>query len=155
MFIINWIRSDELLSCVRLCDPMNRSTPGFSVHHQLPEFTHRQRRLRGMRGGPRLGPPDRVRGVPGVGTRGRRAKGKARSCLPTQSLHAISSVVPFRRPRPDCQPPRRRVLANARTGLRSPPCPLPVPHGGRLESLLERPPGSQNRVNDPPAGSAM
>ena len=23
----------------RLCDPMNRSTPGFPVHHQLPEFT--------------------------------------------------------------------------------------------------------------------
>ena len=27
------------LSCVRLCDPMNRSTPGFPVHHQLLEFT--------------------------------------------------------------------------------------------------------------------
>ena len=25
--------------CVRLCDPMNRSTPGLPVHHQLPEFT--------------------------------------------------------------------------------------------------------------------
>ena len=23
----------------RLCDPMNCSTPGFPVHHQLPEFT--------------------------------------------------------------------------------------------------------------------
>ena len=22
-----------------LCDPMNCSTPGFPVHHQLPEFT--------------------------------------------------------------------------------------------------------------------
>ena len=22
-----------------LCDPMNHSTPGLSVHHQLPEFT--------------------------------------------------------------------------------------------------------------------
>ena len=22
-----------------LCDPMNRSTPGLPVHHQLPEFT--------------------------------------------------------------------------------------------------------------------
>ena len=22
-----------------LCDPMNRSMPGFPVHHQLPEFT--------------------------------------------------------------------------------------------------------------------
>ena len=27
------------LSRVRLCDPMNRSTPGLPVHHQLPEFT--------------------------------------------------------------------------------------------------------------------
>ena len=26
-------------SCPTLCDPMNHSTPGFSVHHQLPEFT--------------------------------------------------------------------------------------------------------------------
>ena len=26
-------------SCRTLCDPMNRSTPGLSVHHQLPEFT--------------------------------------------------------------------------------------------------------------------
>ena len=26
-------------SCPTLCDPMNRSTPGFPVHHQLPEST--------------------------------------------------------------------------------------------------------------------
>ena len=26
-------------SCPTLCDPMNRSMPGLSVHHQLPEFT--------------------------------------------------------------------------------------------------------------------
>ena len=26
-------------SVVSLCDPMNRSTPGLPVHHQLPEFT--------------------------------------------------------------------------------------------------------------------
>ena len=26
-------------SCLTLCDPMNHSTPGFPVHHQLPEFT--------------------------------------------------------------------------------------------------------------------
>ena len=26
-------------SCSTLCDPMNRSTPGLPVHHQLPEFT--------------------------------------------------------------------------------------------------------------------
>ena len=32
-------------SCPTLCDPMNRSTPGLPVHHQLPEFTqtHAQR----------------------------------------------------------------------------------------------------------------
>ena len=26
-------------SCPALCDPMNRSTPGLPVHHQLPEST--------------------------------------------------------------------------------------------------------------------
>ena len=26
-------------SCPTLCDPMNNSTPGLPVHHQLPEFT--------------------------------------------------------------------------------------------------------------------
>ena len=26
-------------SCPTLCDPMNHSTPGIPVHHQLPEFT--------------------------------------------------------------------------------------------------------------------
>ena len=26
-------------SCLTLCDPMNRSTPGLPVHHQLPEVT--------------------------------------------------------------------------------------------------------------------
>ena len=26
-------------SCLTLCDSMNHSTPGLSVHHQLPEFT--------------------------------------------------------------------------------------------------------------------
>ena len=31
--------SVQLLSCVRLCDPMNRSMPGLPVHHQLLEFT--------------------------------------------------------------------------------------------------------------------
>ena len=25
--------------CLTLCEPMNRSTPGLSVHHQFPEFT--------------------------------------------------------------------------------------------------------------------
>ena len=31
--------SVQLLSRVWLCDPMNRSTPGLPVHHQLQEFT--------------------------------------------------------------------------------------------------------------------
>ena len=26
-------------SCLTVCDPVNCSTPGFPVHHQLPEFT--------------------------------------------------------------------------------------------------------------------
>ena len=29
----------SLQSCPTLCDPMNRSTPGLPVYHQLPEFT--------------------------------------------------------------------------------------------------------------------
>ena len=37
------IRSDQIRSvaqsCPILCDPMNRSTPGLPVHHQLPEST--------------------------------------------------------------------------------------------------------------------
>ena len=28
--------------CLTLCDPVNRSTPGLPVHHQLPEFTQTQ-----------------------------------------------------------------------------------------------------------------
>ena len=31
--------SVQLLSCPILCDPMDCSTPGLPVHHQLPEFT--------------------------------------------------------------------------------------------------------------------
>ena len=31
------IHSDSV--CPTLCDPMNRSTPGLPVHHQLPGFT--------------------------------------------------------------------------------------------------------------------
>ena len=35
--------SDQIRSvtqlCLTLCEPMNRSTPGLPVHHQLPEFT--------------------------------------------------------------------------------------------------------------------
>ena len=33
------ISSIQSLSRVQLCNPMNRSTPGLPVHHQLPEFT--------------------------------------------------------------------------------------------------------------------
>ena len=29
----------SLQPCPTLCDPMNRSTPGLPVHHQLPEYT--------------------------------------------------------------------------------------------------------------------
>ena len=36
--MIHQIRS-VAQSCPTLCDPMNRSTPGLPVHHQLPEFT--------------------------------------------------------------------------------------------------------------------
>ena len=31
--------SVQSLGCVRLCDPMDCSTPGLPVHHQLLEFT--------------------------------------------------------------------------------------------------------------------
>ena len=31
--------SSAAQSCPTLCDPMNHSTPGLPVHHQLPEFT--------------------------------------------------------------------------------------------------------------------
>ena len=33
-----WISSVQSLSRVRLCDPMDCSTPGLPVHHQLPEL---------------------------------------------------------------------------------------------------------------------
>ena len=35
-------------SCLTLCDPMNYSTPGLPVHHQLPEFTQTQSIESGM-----------------------------------------------------------------------------------------------------------
>ena len=44
-FFTSWATSLSILvssvaqSCLTLCDPMNRSTPGLPVHHQLPEFT--------------------------------------------------------------------------------------------------------------------
>ena len=35
-----WLQfSSVAQSCPTLCNPMNRSTPGLPVHHQLPEFT--------------------------------------------------------------------------------------------------------------------
>ena len=35
-----WVQfSSVAQSCPTLCDPMNHSTPGLPVHHQLPEFT--------------------------------------------------------------------------------------------------------------------
>ena len=40
------LSSVQLLSRVRLCDPMDCSTPGFSVHHQLQELT--QTHVRGV-----------------------------------------------------------------------------------------------------------
>ena len=33
------VNSSVAQSCPTLCNPMNRSTPGLPVHHQLPEFT--------------------------------------------------------------------------------------------------------------------
>ena len=35
--------SSVVQSCLTLCDPMNCSTAGLPVHHQLPEFTQTQR----------------------------------------------------------------------------------------------------------------
>ena len=36
----NWFQfSSVAQSCLTLCDPMDCSTPGLPVHHQLPEFT--------------------------------------------------------------------------------------------------------------------
>ena len=37
--VYNMFSSLQSLSRVRLCDPMNHSTPSLPVHHQLPEFT--------------------------------------------------------------------------------------------------------------------
>ena len=36
---IHQFSSVQLLNRVWLCNPMNHSTPGLPVHHQLPEFT--------------------------------------------------------------------------------------------------------------------
>ena len=46
--LISWLQSPSAVifqfssvaqSCLTLCDPMNHTTPGLPVHHQLPEFT--------------------------------------------------------------------------------------------------------------------
>ena len=43
MTIISSVQfSSVAQSCPTLCNPMNRSTPGLPVHHQLPEFTQTQ-----------------------------------------------------------------------------------------------------------------
>ena len=34
-----WCESVQSLSCLTLCDPTDCSTPAFSIHHQLPEYT--------------------------------------------------------------------------------------------------------------------
>ena len=39
MYIYIYQFSSVTQSCLTLCDPMDCSKPGFSVHHQLPEFT--------------------------------------------------------------------------------------------------------------------
>ena len=40
LFLVKGIQfSSVAQSCLTLCDPMNCSTPGFPVHHQLLEFT--------------------------------------------------------------------------------------------------------------------
>ena len=43
-FTVSWCKGRTQFrsvaqSCPTLCDPMNRSTPGLPVHHQLPGFT--------------------------------------------------------------------------------------------------------------------
>ena len=39
VIIVSFQFSSVAQSCLTLCDPMNHSTPGLPVHHQLPEFT--------------------------------------------------------------------------------------------------------------------
>ena len=40
MFIFSSVQfSSVAQSCPTICEPMNQSTPGLPVHHQLPEFT--------------------------------------------------------------------------------------------------------------------
>ena len=39
MYQFSSVNSSVTQSCPTVCDPMNHSTPGLPVHHQLPEFT--------------------------------------------------------------------------------------------------------------------
>ena len=39
IFLVSVQFNSVAQSCLTLCNPMNRSTPGFPVHHQLPEST--------------------------------------------------------------------------------------------------------------------
>ena len=39
LFLISVQFSSVAQSCPTLCDPMNCSTPGLPIHHQLPKFT--------------------------------------------------------------------------------------------------------------------
>ena len=39
VYTFSFLFSSVVQSCLTLWDPMNRSTPGLPVHHQLPEFT--------------------------------------------------------------------------------------------------------------------
>ena len=40
LFILSSVTFSSVAQlCPTLCDPMNHSTPGLPVHHQLPEFT--------------------------------------------------------------------------------------------------------------------
>ena len=54
--------SSVIQSCLTLCDPMNCSTPGLPVHHQLPEFTqtHVQRVSDAIQPSHPLSPPSPV-----------------------------------------------------------------------------------------------
>ena len=38
-FIFSQSVSSVAQSCLNVCDPMNHSTPGLPIHHQLPEST--------------------------------------------------------------------------------------------------------------------
>ena len=43
LLLLLYIKSEQIRSVAQLCptpcDPMNPSTPGLPVHHQIPEFT--------------------------------------------------------------------------------------------------------------------